>query len=272
MKLGWTLRLAALTLGAFTAPAFALDPTSTDARLIAQAAEDRDTGDRGTAVATLKLIDASGKERVRKLRQSIMKFSGGRKTIMFFEAPADVRNTGFLSVDYDAGDKTDDQWLYLPSLHRATRIAGADKSGSFMGSDISYADMTKRDIAEYDYTLLEASAMVDGEDCWLIEGRPRNEAEQKETGYLKTHIWISKSKLLRVQVKAWVTEGKKNKYMKFSNLRQVDGIWVAHTLTVRTVRGATVESTTVLELNDVHFGQKSVEPGQFSERRLEQGL
>jgi outer membrane lipoprotein-sorting protein len=256
----------------FSASALALEPNVSDARAVARAVEDRDVGDRGTANATLKLVDQNGKERVRKLRQISMKFGQGRKTRMFFEAPADVRNTGFLSVDYDAGDKDDDQWLYLPSLHRSTRIAGADKSGSFMGSDLSYADMTKRDTSEYDYTLLEQSVVVDGEDCWLLESRPKSEAEQKETGYLKTHAWISKSKLVRVQVKAWVVEGKKIKYMKFGDLRRIDGIWVAHSLNVRTVRGTQVESTTVFELSDVKFNQPGVSDGEFAETRLEQGL
>jgi hypothetical protein len=252
--------------------AWALDPSTTDARAIAQAVEDRDIGDRGTAQATLKLLDQNGKERARKFRQMTMKFAGGRKTLMFFESPADVRNTGFLSIDYDTGSKPDDQWLYLPSLHRSTRIAAADKAGSFMGSDISYADLTKRDSSEYDYALIEQSVKVDGEDCWLIEARPRSEAQKNETGYLKTQLWISKSKLLRMQVKAWVVEGKKLKYMKFGNVRQIDGIWVAQMVTVRTVRGEHVESTTVLELGEVKFNQPAVDANQFAERRLEQGL
>ena len=266
------VRIVVLVSGFVAARAVALEPSATDARAIAQAVEDRDVGDRGIAQATLKLIDQSGKERTRKFRQMTMKFAGGRKTIMFFESPADVRNTGFLSIDYDAGNKADDQWLFLPSLHRSTRIAAADKAGSFMGSDISYADLTKRDSSEYDYTLLEQSVKVDGEDCWLIEARPRSEAQKNETGYLKTQLWISKSKLVRMQVKAWVVEGKKLKYMKFGNLQQIDGIWVAHTVTVRTVRGEHVESTTVLDLNDVKFNQPNVDANQFAERRLEQGL
>ena len=61
---------------------------------------------------------------------------------MIFESPSDVQNTGLLSVDYD-GAKDDDQWLYLPSLHKATRISSGDKSGSFMGTDFTYSDMTQ---------------------------------------------------------------------------------------------------------------------------------
>lgn len=261
----------AAAVGAASA-AHALDPNETDPRKIAQAAEDRPTGDRGTMATTLTLEDSSGRQRVRKLRQQSLKFQGGTKTLMFFESPADVRNTGLLSIDYDDGKKEDDQWLYLPSQHKSTRISTADKSGSFMGTDITYSDMTKKDIGDYDYVMLEKSVKVGDEDCWLIEARPRTDKEKKETGYLKTHTWISKSKLMPVQVKAWVIEGKKLKYMKFSELKQVDGIWVAGRLAVRTMRGDALESQTVMEMRDIKFNQPTVTEDQFSERRLEQGL
>lgn len=261
----------ALTL-ACAAQARALDPNEKDPRKIAQAVEDRPRGDRGTMVTTLTLEDGSGRQRVRKLRQQALDFAGGTKTLMFFEAPADVRNTGLLSIDYDDGKKVDDQWLYLPSQHKSTRISTADKSGSFMGTDITYADMTKKDIGDYDYTLIEASVKVGDEDCWLIEARPRTDKEKKETGYLKTHTWISKSKLMPVQVKAWVIEGKKLKYMKFTELKQVDGIWIAGRLVVRTMRGDSLESQTLMEMQEVKFNQPTVTEDQFSERRLEQGL
>jgi hypothetical protein len=249
-----------------------LDHGSTDPRAIAAAVEQRDDGDRRTSNMSLRVRDASGRTRERQTRVQSMDFKGGRKTLILFEAPADVRNTGLLSVDYDDGGKDDDQWLYLPSLHRATRISTSDKSGSFMGTDITYADMTKRDTERYDYTLVSQSAPVGTEDCWLIEARPRDEAEQKQTGYLKTQSWISKDKLMPLQIKAWVQQGKRIKYMKFDDLRQIDGIWVANKLVVRTMNGSELESETLVQWSAVKFGQASVTDEVFSQRRLEQGL
>ncbi|MCG8555202.1 MAG: outer membrane lipoprotein-sorting protein [Proteobacteria bacterium] len=252
--------------------AYAIEPSTRDPRAIAKAVNDRDDGNKRVTRMTMTLGDPSGRKRVRTLRTRSMDFPGGSKTLMLFEAPADVRNTGLLTIDYDAGQKDDDQWLYLPSLHRSTRISTSEKSRSFLGTDISYADMTKRDVAQYDYKLLEASARVDGEECWVIEARPRTAKEKKETGYLKVHQWISKSKLMPVQSKAWVMEGRKLKYLKFTQLRKVDGIWMAHRIAVRTVRKGKVESTTVLEFDGVRFNQPSVTDADFTQRRLEQGL
>lgn len=263
-----------VTLGIvlISAQVSALDPNTTDARAIAAAVEDRESGNRSVSRVTLTLMDASGRKRVRKVQQMSKDFSEGNKTLIFFESPGDVRNTGLLSIDYDDSNRNDDQWLYLPSLHKSTRISGSDKSGSFMGTDLTYSDMTKKDTDGYVHKILEASTKIDGQDCWLIESRPKSDKEKQETGYLKTHVWISKTMLLPMQTKAWVIEGKKLKYMKSSKFEKVDGIWIAKELAVRTVRNKRVESQTLMEIGSIKFNQAQVTDDQFTERRLEQGI
>ena len=266
------LRIA-LVLGLF-APSvtLAIAPTETDPAKIMAAVENRETGDKMISRMQMTIKDGAGRSRERVVRSRTLKFKGGTKQIMFFESPADIRNTGMLSVDYDDGDKDDDQWLYLPSLHKSTRISSSDKSGSFMGSDFTYSDMTKKDPKNYEYKLVKPSAKAGGEDCWVIESRPKTAKEQRETGYVKSMVWISKAKLLPVQVKSWVREGKKLKFMKSSDIRKVGGIWLPHKMAVRTVRGKKVQSTTVLNFLSIKVGDPSVKEGDFSQRRLEKGI
>ena len=83
----------------------------------------RDEGDRSKGEMEMILIDKKGKKRIRKL-----KTFGGKKdkytmSLMFFLSPADVKNTGFLTYDYNESGKDDDQWLYLPALRKTKRIA-----------------------------------------------------------------------------------------------------------------------------------------------------
>ncbi len=262
--------IAALALSAATA--MALDPKEKDPKKIFAAMEDRDLGDKGIARVSMTLVDSSGRKRQRQLMSWRLKFNGGTKQLMIFESPADVRNTGLLSVDYDDAKKDDDQWLYLPALHRATRISGSDRSGSFLGTDLSYADLTKRDVNSYNHKLIKESVKVDGEDCWLIESRPKTDKEKSETGYLKTQFWISKSKLFPMQIKAWVEKGQKLKYLKFTDIKKHDGVWLAHTTTVRTMKNDKVESTTIMKFTSVKFNDPSVNDSMFSQRRMEQGL
>ncbi len=254
------------------ASAAALSPTETDANKIMSAVEDRDTGDKGTARMQMTITDSANRSRTRVVKTRLMKFKGGTKQIMFFESPADVRNTALLSFDYDAGGKSDDQWLYLPSLRKSTRISSSDKSGAFMGSDLTYADMTSKDPKDYNYKVVKASAKVRGEECWLIESKPKTKKEIRETGYLKSLVWVSKSKLLPLQTKSWVREGRKLKYTKFGDVRKVDGIWIAHRIVVRTVRGKSVVSTTKLRFMNYKLNDPDVKAADFTQRRLEKGL
>ena len=269
---GAALVLAASVATAPGASAEGIDPSTQDARKIAKAAAERDDGDRQSARMSMTVVDGSGRKRVRGLVSRRLKFDKGTKLLMLFEEPADMRNTGFLLLDYKDSKRDDDQWLYLPSLRKTTRISSSDRSGSFLGSDISYSDLLRPNVDHYDYKLLEASVRVDGEECWHIEARPRTPKVREETGYVKTEMWISKKKLVPVQSKMWVRDGKKLKYAKYEEIKNVGGIWSAHKVTVRTVRGGQVESTTVLRLSAVKYGDPNVSDSDFTERRLEKGL
>lgn len=248
---------------------------STDAKAIMDAVENQPDGDRSTSRLTMTIQDKDGRKRVRVVSSKSIKFKEGTKQLMRFESPADIRGTGLLSVDYDDGNQDDDQWLFLPSLHKSTRISSGEKSGSFMGTDLSFSDMTKADPKQYTYKTLKPSVKVklDGqeEECWLIESRPATAKAKSETGYLKSHVWVSKSKLLPVQIKSWVREGKKLKYIQFKQIKKIDGLWTPHTIIARTKKGKKTESTTILQFTEMAYNQAQVTEDLFTQSQLEQG-
>ena len=254
------------------ASALAIDAGETDPAAIMAAVENREAGDKQVSRLQITIKDKAGRERTRVVQSRTLDFDGGTRQLIIFESPADVRNAGLLSVDFDDGTKSDDQWLWLPSLNKTTRISSSDKSGSFMGTDLSYSDMTKKDPNAYTYTMVDANAEVGGEACWLIEAKPATDKERSETGYMKTHMWVSKDKLLAVQSKAWVIAGKKLKYTKMTDIKQVDGIWIPHKLTVRTTRDGQLESQSILHFTELKLNQEDVVEADFSEQRLRRGL
>ena len=276
-SLALSLSLSApLALSLNTERAWALDPNTTDAKAIMDAVEARAEGDKVKSRLVMKIVDRDGRERERVVQSRGLEFEGGHKQIMLFESPEDVRGTGMLSIDYDAGEKDDDQWLYLPSLKKSTRISSGEKSGSFMGTDLSYSDMTQVDPDHYTYKVLKPSVKVklDGkaEECWLIESVPATKKAKEETGYIKSQVWVSKDKLMPVQIKSWIREGRKLKYIQFKDIEKIDGLWFAKTIVARTKKGKQVESTTLLKFSQVSFNNKEVTPDLFQQSRLEQGL
>ncbi len=262
--------LGALAL--LTTPALAVDANSTDPQAIMAAVEDRAEGDKVKAKMSIVITDRAGRERTRVVQTRAIDFAGGRKQLMIFESPADVRNTGLLSVDYDDGGKDDDQWLYLPSLNKSTRISSGDRSGSFMGTDLSYADMTRADPKHYEYTIIQQSAQVDGAECWLMESRPKTDKARTETGYLKSHIWVDKKRLMPLQVKAWVRKGKKLKFIKFGDIKVIEGLNIPHKISAMTKRGKKRESTTVIQFSNFSLNNADVSDEGFNQRALEKGL
>ena len=263
---------AALCLLLAAADATAISPSSTDARAIMKAVEGRSNGDKMISRVQMTIIDRKNRKRVRVIRSRSMNFAGGSKQLTIIESPADVRNLAVLGIDYKDGKKDDDQWLYLPSQHKSTRIASSGKSGSFMGSDFTYSDMTQRDPSQYDYRVAAATVQVDGEDCWKIEARPKTAKEKRETGYVKTIIWVSKNKLMALKSMMLVRAGKKTKIVRMRNIKKVNGTWMPHLMTASVGRNKKRESTTVLKFLTIRLNDPSVKDSDFTQRRLEKGL
>ena len=67
------------------------------------------------------------------------------KTLVRFTAPADIAGAGFLQIQNREGD--DERFLFLPELKRSRRISGNLRGSSFMGTDFSFADLDRRDLA-----------------------------------------------------------------------------------------------------------------------------
>ncbi len=257
---------AVLLLILFTATA----GNALTAREIMEKVDARDDGDNMTAAVKMTLIDRQKNERIREMK--VFTHDKGEDTwkMQFFLSPADVKNTAFLTYDYYEGNRDDDQWLYLPDLHKTKRIATSDKSSSFMGSDLSYADMTRRVVAEWNYKLLK-EGKVGEHKVWMIEALPASDAVRDRYGYLKSVLFIRQDIFMGVRAVHWLKEGKKIKYQENKDIKQIDGIWTATRLLAKTVKNKVTLHRTVMEYADTKYNQK-LDDSFFTVRTLEKGL
>lgn len=259
---------ATLFSGVFVLPKKVLALTG---REIMEKVNARDTGDRSITEMEMILINKKGKKRVRKLKTFGLEKGKKSLSLMFFLSPADVRNTGFLTFDYDESGKDDDQWLFLPALRKTKRIAAGDKSSSFMGSDLNYSDMTSPDLDLYDYTLMKETE-VKGQKVWQIKAVPKTKAEAKKSGYSKSVVFIRQDNYVMIRGVRWVHKKKRNKYLDVRKLDKIDGIWVSTEMHVTTKSGKKILHKTIMKQKNIHFNQDEVNEDLFSIRRLEKGL
>lgn len=241
-----------------------------EARSIMEKVDARDEGDHRTAEMEMRLIDKHGKERLRSLATFTREFGIDTYRLMFFREPSDVKNVAFLTYDYDDPDRDDDQWLYMPALKKSKRISTGDKSGSFMGSDLNYSDMTSRNLEDYDYTL-EKELEVRGNKAWLIQSVPRSREVIEETGYTKSLLIVRQDNYVVVRAVNWVKDGGYLKYMDITRLEQIDGIWVGTETHITKKKGKKTVHKTILKLNNVAFNQ-GLSDDLFTIRRMEKGL
>jgi hypothetical protein len=131
----------------------------------------RDTGwlDQQSDLSMI-LRNKHGEESTRALRIRTKEVEGdGDKSLTVFDTPRDVKGTALLS--YTHALKPDDQWLYLPALKRVKRIASANKSGPFVGSEFAYEDLTSQEVEKYRYRWLR-DEILDGHEVFTVEQYP----------------------------------------------------------------------------------------------------
>ena len=192
-------------------------------RDIMQKVDERPDGDTRKSVMTMELINKRGSKRVRTMLSYSKDYGKDKKTIMFFQQPADVKGTGFLTWDYNDESKTDDRWLYLPAMKKTRRISGTSaKKEYFMGSDFTYDDMGNRDVDSDNHKLLREES-VNGQPCWVIESTPK----ESDGLYSKNVSWIRKDNYMAVKVEYYDMQGALLKLLEVNQIKKVDGFWAA---------------------------------------------
>lgn len=218
--------------------------------------DEREAGDSSVSDITLVLIDRRERQRIRNLKLYSKNYGEDTKTLSLFESPADIRGTAYLNFDWNDSLRDDDSWLYLPALQRVKRLASSDTSDSFLGSDFTYADINGFEIDWYDYSLVNESEMIGGEDCWVIEMIAKSEFKdraEEATGYSKMQSWVSKEKFIQLRGQFWELRGNRIKFFTASEVELVEDIWTVKRLQAITTRNDRQEHASILQIKSIDY-------------------
>ena len=161
---------------------------------IAQEVDRHDSGWGDSQVELrMTLKNKHGQTSTRRLRSRVLEQKGeGDKSLIIFDEPKDINGTALLTFSHATAP--DDQWLYLPALKRVKRIASANKSGPFVGSEFAYEDLSSEEVEKYTYKFLREESKG-GMDCFVIERYPVD----TKSGYTRQVVWIDKAEY-RIQM------------------------------------------------------------------------
>ncbi|MBT3179488.1 MAG: outer membrane lipoprotein-sorting protein [Candidatus Marinimicrobia bacterium] len=135
---------------------------------------------------------------------------GNKKQLIWFLEPKDDKGVAFLKIEHDTKD--DEMRMWLPAFKKVRRISSKKKGDSFMGSDLSYEDLSSRNLDENEYLRL-ADKTIDGKECFVIQITPN---KSLKSSYSKHMSWIEKSTLNAVKEESFDKRGKLKKKKEFS--------------------------------------------------------
>ncbi len=205
---------------------------------VAQKSEEALSGfEDSTSKMEMKLINARGQEKIRTMSMKVLEGEDEDKSLMEFLTPADVKGTKFLNYEHIAKD--DDQWLYLPALKRVKRIASKNKSGSFMGSEFSYEDLSAFNVKKYHYEGEAKEVLLDSKEVYQISSVPVS----KNSGYTKLISWVDKKTFLIQKIEYYDRKKELLKTAFFDKYNNFSGIYRMAKITMKNIQN---DKTTIL--------------------------
>lgn len=212
--------------------AFALLASNLGAQTVDQILDKAESQPRPPASrADMKLVitNKAGQSRTREIEAwSATAPNGDNKQVLVFKAPADVKDTRFLTLSYDDPGKKDEQYIYIPALRKVRTIGtsgGEDsKTGSFLGTDFTFADLGTLERTDFNVTL-EGTDKVDGVDHFRILYTAKNAEVIKTYGYSKVVKWVNAGNYTTRKSEFWDAAGKLVKRSEILGQKQVEGYW-----------------------------------------------
>lgn len=216
----------------------------------------RSNAEYETAAMTMVIHDARGRTRTRVLRSWNINRGNLTKQLVFFDAPADVRDTGLLTIT-ENGDET--QRIYLPAVGRVQSIGSSQRGDRFMGSDFTYEDLGRQSPDDFEFTELGRDS-----DRIVLEGLPKRESQ-----YDRIHFHIDPENYLLRKAEYFNSNGEVFKRLELQAFRNVTGeLWRPDRMVMHDLENG---RKTELQWQERTF-ESPVPESFFTDRQLRRGI
>lgn len=158
-------------------------------------------------ISEMTLIDQEGKEEVREMLMFSQKEEEDKtSSLVRFLSPKSVKGVTLLNLKN--GEKI---YLYMPAYDKPRRIAGSSKSDEFMGTGLSYEDMSM----DYEDKDNEKKLLGETDSEYKIEIIPTGE----DVSYKKIILTVDKEKFCAKKVEFYDTNDTLTKTLEIVNIK-----------------------------------------------------
>lgn len=214
-----------------------------DVRKIIEEVQRRSRTNSQRYEGTLQVVDARNRITEKRWQYDRVGAFGESKTVLRFLSPPEVKGVALLVHNFK--ERSSDQWMWTPALHRDRRIALQDRSTRFFGTDFSFEDLEERDVDHSDYKLL-GEETLEGSLCWKIEAGPR---KGRSSQYTHTVAWVRKDIYVFIRIDCYRGEELARR-IGYHEVEKIQGIWTAKRLEVYDFKR---RSRTVMKLEKMEY-------------------
>ena len=220
---------------------------------LAKKMEDRAKPNDLRSENTMVLTNKKGKIKTSKLISKSKDDS--KKQMIWFLKPRKDKGIAFLKIEHE--DKDDFMTMWLPGFSRFKRIKSSQKSDSFMGSDLSFEDLTNRTISDYNYKIIEIN-----DNEYILESLPKG-IDSEYSKHITKIKEIEENIYIATEEKSYDLNNELLK-TKIFNFIKIDNYYVMDRLDVVNVQK---NHSTLLIVNEVSLNN-NFEDSKFSQRSL----
>jgi len=192
------------------------------------------------------------KNRKRTLKLINKSMDNSKKQMIWFLEPKDDYGIAFLKIEKDNEDDFMNMWL--PGFNKTRRISSAKKTDSFMGSDLSFEDMTNRDLDEYTFKILKDSVKCGEDDettCYILSSIPIDSYSE----YSEHKTWVNKSSFLAIKEESF-DKDKKILKTKEIGYQKIENFYIMNFLKVKNVQK---NHSTILNIENIQINNGYLE-------------
>ena len=161
-------------------------------------------------ISEMILIDKDGKEETREMIMFSQKGEDDQtSTLMRFLSPKSVKGVTLLNIN--DGEKI---YLYMPAYNKPRRIASSSKGDEFMGTGLSYEDMSM-DYEDKDY---EKKLLEETDREYIIEVLPSEE----DVSYEKIILHVDKENFYAKKVEFYEAGNELTKTLTINKIKVED--------------------------------------------------
>jgi hypothetical protein len=217
----------------------------------------RAQGDDAVSVLAVALVGPDGARTTRTVATYRKRCGDELRSLSVVRQPADVAGAGVLSWIHP--DRRPDMWLYLPELGRIRQLNALAQGESFLGSDLTYEDLTGQAFHDRTHELV-GEEEVDAEPTYRVESRRTTDVD----AYARIVTWVSRVTFLPVRIEYFDRAERLLKVGSFGGTHEVRGIPMPASITMANVQTGHRTEITVQEADF----DRPLDCDLFTRRRL----